>query len=277
MAASEKDREKSEKSVSYLGPEGSYSSLAARQFFTGEGISGLPCKSFYEALQMLCEGKVDYAVLPVENTLQGAVTQSLDLMYESEGICAVQEYVLRIDHRLIAKEGTRLCDVRRVFSHEQAIMQCGKFLARELPQAEIIYTESTAQSLQRIEKAGDAGIVGAHICEPGFSFIGGSIADEPKNFTHFLLATKGKIPVSSEKIYFAATCPHEPGALLKVLQILAIYDLNMTKIESRPIKNSPGEYCFFIEFKGNIADKNVSSALERLGEYTKNYKLLGCY
>ena len=78
-------------------------------------------------------------------------------------------------------------------------------------------------------------------------------------------------------MYFGATCPHEPGALLKMLQILSVYDLNMTKIESRPIKNSPGEYCFFIEFKGDIAAKYVRFALDRLSEYTKNFKLLGCY
>ncbi len=264
--------------VSYLGPEGSYSSVAALRFFPEEEVHGLPCNSFYEAVQRLIAGEADYAVLPVENTLQGAVTQSLDLLYGSAGICAVREYVLRIDHRLIAREGTRLCDVRRVFSHEQAIMQCGKFLSRELPRVQIVYTQSTAQSMERIESAGDAGIVGSHVDKPGYAFIGGNIADEQKNFTHFLLVEReGKRPAHSEKIYFAATCPHEPGALLKMLQILAVYDLNMTRIESRPIKNSPGEYCFFIEFSGDIADKNVRAALSRLEEYTKNFKLLGCY
>ena len=106
-----------------------------------------------------------------------------------------------------------------------------------------------------------------------------NIADEQKNFTHFLLIKKVRryLPARSKLIYFAATCPHEPGALLKMLQILAVYDLNMTKIESRPIKNSPGEYNFFIEFSGDVANKNVQAALARLAEYSKNFKLLGCY
>ena len=273
------DQEKRSVRVSYLGPSGSYSSLAVRGFFPDEkSAEGLPCKSFYEAVRRLEKG-ADYAVLPVENTLQGAVTQSLDLLNENRDVYAVREYVLKIEHRLIAPVGTRLCDIRRIFSHEQAILQCGKFLAKNLPQAEIVYTESTAQSLQRICRAGDAGIVGSHVREEGFAFIGENIADENKNFTHFLLAARGKdkLPETCGKIYFAASCPHEPGALLKMLQILAVYDLNMTKIESRPIKNSPGEYCFFIEFKGDAAARNVRYALTRLQEYTKNFKLLGLY
>lgn len=263
--------------VSYLGPEGSYSSLAARAL--APAAAQLACKSFYAAVEALLEGRAQYAVLPVENTLQGAVTQNLDLLYAHPELFAVREYLLKIEHRLIAKEGTKLSDIRRLYSHEQAILQCGKFIAQHLPQAEIVYTDSTMQSVSRIRAAGDAGIVGSHVRAAGLAFIGENIADEPKNFTHFLLVAKGKeaLPSRSEYVYFAATCPHEPGALLKMLQILSVYDLNMTKIESRPIKNSPGEYCFFIEFKGDISAKYVRFALDRLSEYTKNFKLLGCY
>ena len=263
--------------VSYLGPEGSYSSLAARELVPG--AQGMPCGSFYAAADALERGEADCAVLPVENTLQGAVTQNLDLLYSSPDLFAVREYLLKIEHRLIAKTGTKLSDIRRVFSHEQAILQCGRFIAQKLPHAKIVYTDSTMQSVSRIQETGDAGIVGSHVRAEGLGFIGGNIADEPKNFTHFLLIKKGRgsLPDHCRLIYFAATCPHEPGALLKMLQILAVYDLNMTKIESRPIKNSPGEYNFFIEFAGDIADKNVQAALTRLAEYTKNFKLLGCY
>lgn len=263
--------------VSYLGPEGSYSSLAARELVPG--AQGMPCGSFYAAADALERGEADCAVLPVENTLQGAVTQNLDLLYSSPDLFAVREYLLKIEHRLIAKTGTKLSDIRRVFSHEQAILQCGRFIAQKLPHAKIVYTDSTMQSVSRIQETGDAGIVGSHVRAEGLAFIGDNIADEQKNFTHFLLVKKGRgsLPDHCRLIYFAATCPHEPGALLKMLQILAVYDLNMTKIESRPIKNSPGEYNFFIEFAGDIADKNVQAALTRLAEYTKNFKLLGCY
>ena len=263
--------------VSYLGPNGSYSSLAAAAL--APDAEGFPCGSFYAAVAALADGEVSCAVLPVENTLQGAVTQNLDLLYAAQDLYAVREYLLKIEHRLIAAEGTDLADIRRIYSHEQAILQCGRFIAQYLPHAQIVYTDSTMQSVSRIREKGDAGIVGSHVRAEGMHFIGENIADEQKNFTHFLLVEKGKdrLPLHSAHIYFAATCPHEPGALLKMLQILSVYDLNMTKIESRPIKNSPGEYCFFVEFSGDIADKNVRAALDRLEEYTKNFRLLGCY
>lgn len=263
--------------VSYLGPEGSYSSLAAKELVPA--AEGIPCGSFYAAAEALERGEADCAVLPVENTLQGAVTQNLDLLYAAPDLVAVREYLLKIEHRLIAKTGTKLSDIRRIFSHEQAILQCGKFIAQNLPEAKIVYTDSTMQSVYRIREDGDAGIVGSHVCAEGLSFLTENIADEPKNFTHFLLVEKGKdkLPAHSERVYFAASCPHEPGALLKMLQILAVYDRNMTKIESRPIKNRPGEYCFFIEFEGDVADRNVAAALARLAEYAKGFKLLGCY
>ena len=271
MAVQERER------VSYLGPCGSYSSLAAKALCPQ--AEGVPCKSFFAAVRQLKEGAVSAAVLPVENTLQGAVTQNLDLLYAERDLFAVREYVLPIEHRLIAREGTPLCAVRRVFSHKQAILQCGKFLAETLPQAEIVYTDSTAESLSYIEREGDAGIVGSHIRAEGLAFLTGNIADEEKNFTHFLLVRRGEeaLPPHSGRIYFAATCPHEPGALVRLLQILSAFDLNMTKIESRPIKNSPGEYCFFIEFQGDIAEADVRAVVHRLEQYAKNFKLLGCY
>ncbi len=269
--------EKNAQRVCYLGPDGSYSSLAAQEMLPS--AEGVPCASFYAAVQAVQKGEARYAVLPVENTLQGAVTQNLDLLYAHSDLYAVRKHVLKIDHRLIVREGTRLEEIRRIFSHEQAILQCGKFLAQNLAQAEIVHTDSTMQSISRIVAPGDAGIVGSHVRVEGLAFLGENIADEPKNFTHFLLVERGRqsLPEHGEYVYFAATCPHEPGSLLKMLQILSVYDLNMTKIESRPIKNSPGEYRFFVEFKGDCGEKNVRAALDRLHEYTKGYRLLGCY
>lgn len=263
--------------VAYLGPEGSYSSLAAKNLC--ENAEYVPYHSFYSVISALLSGEVDYCVLPVENTLQGAVTQNLDLLYSRADLYAIKEFVLKIDHRLVTKCGASLADIKRIFSHEQAILQCGKFISENLPDAEIVYTESTAQSLLKIEKNTDAGIVGSHMQKDGFTLSCENIADEKKNFTHFLLVANGKknLPEKSEKVYFAASCPHEPGALVKMLLILSDGGVNMTKIESRPKKNSPGEYSFFIEFEGDIETKSVRKLIESLKDYTKNFKLLGCY
>ena len=263
--------------VAYLGPEGSYSSLAAAKLCPQ--AEGVPRHSFLQVVQSLLDGEAEAAVLPVENTLQGAVTQNLDLLYANPSLYAAEEYLLPIEHRLIVPVGTRLEEIRTLYSHQQAILQCSRFIAEHLPQADIIYTDSTMQSLAHLKQRGDAGIVGSHVKREGLCFLGGNIADESKNFTRFLLVGKGEefLPEHSARVYFAATCPHEPGALLKMLQILSVYDLNMTKIESRPIKNSPGAYCFFVEFEGDIADANVRSALRRVSQYSQNFKLLGCY
>ena len=263
--------------IGYLGPEGSYSSVAAHKMCPED--QGVAYNTFAAAVEALSQGEVQSVALPVENTLQGAVTQNLDLLYAEPELYAVHEYILPIEHRLIVREGTSFCDIQKIYSHQQAILQCGQFLRTNFSQAKIIYTDSTMQSLHHIQKKDEAGIVGSHVQREGFVFLGGNIADEPKNFTHFLLVRKGKefLPNHSTRIYFAATCPHEPGALLKMLQILSVYDLNMTKIESRPIKNSPGEYCFFVEFEDVVSAKNVTYALHRLAEYSRNFKLLGCY
>ena len=263
--------------VAYLGPEGSYSGVAAEMMLPES--ERIPCKNFYEAVGLVRSGGVDAAVLPVENTLQGAVTQNLDLLYAEKELYAVREHILKIEHRLALKEGAFLKDVKRVYSHQQAILQCGKFLSEKLPFAQTVYTDSTVQSLAKIKSKEDAGIVGSHVKQDGVVLLSENIADEPKNFTHFLLVVKGeeKLPLHSQRVYFAANCAHEPGALLKMLQILAEHGLNMTKIESRPIKNSPGEYCFFIEFEGDYADKGVRDALDRLRAFSKDFRLLGCY
>lgn len=263
--------------VAYLGPQGSYSSLAVQKLCpAGDGV---PCGSFYAVCAALVGGAVDYAVLPVENTLQGAVAQNLDLLYETGGLVAIREYLLPVDHRLITRPNVPLSKIRRVFSHEQAILQCGRFIAHNLPDAQIVYTDSTAASLAGLESETDAGIVGAHLQKKGYVLSAENIADEKNNFTHFLLVANGErhLPQQSARVFLAASCPHEAGALLKMLQILAVYDLNMTKIESRPQKNSPGEYNFFIEFEGNIADGGVRAALARLREYADRFQLLGCY
>lgn len=263
--------------ISYLGPDGSYASVAARRL--RPDAEYLPCASFYSAVQALVRGEASYAVLPVENTLQGAVTQNLDLLYANPDLYAVRELILEIDHRLIAAKGTDLKDVRRVYSHQQAILQCGRFLSENLPDAKLLYTESTMQSLSMIREPGDAGIVGSHVTAEGMEFIGENIADEKKNFTHFLLIAKGaeKVPSSSGRVYFAASCPHRPGSLMAMLDILSRHGLNMTKIDSRPIKNMPGEYCFFVEFEGCIGDANVRNALDSIYAFTDRYKLLGAY
>lgn len=166
--------------TAYLGPEGSYSSLGRPQIVPDGRVSA-PQK-FYAAVSCVLACEADCAVLPVENTLQGAVAQNLDLLYANAELFAVKEYLLQIDHRLIFRRGVNLSRIERVFSHEQAILQCGKFLSENLPQAKIVYTDSTAESLSVMQKETDAGIVGAHMAREGYELSAENIADEKKKF-----------------------------------------------------------------------------------------------
>lgn len=260
--------------ISCLGPEGSYSALAAERLCPGDGV--LLCRNFREVICALTEGEAQSAVIPIENSIQGGVLQNLDLL-ESADVFAVQEYVLPIDHRLATLQGVAYKDVRRIYSHEQAIGQCSEFLQENFPGAQMIYTQSTAQSLQMLDGE-SAGIVGSHVSKEGVVLSEQNIANEKRNYTRFLqLVNRGEVPKHSNKIFLRAVRPHEPGALLGLLQIFAAYGLNMTRIESRPIRNVFGEYRFFIEVSGDVGEKSVREALEAAQKEHFQLRLLGAY
>ncbi len=264
------------KKVSCLGPKGSYSELAAERFFSGSAETVL-AGNFAEVIEKLLSEEVDNAVIPIENSIQGGVLQNLDLLEKSE-VFAVEELTLPVDHRLATLNGVPLANVKRVYSHEQAIGQCSEFLRTRLPQAQCIFTSSTAESLGKLDNE-SAGIVGSHVKAEGVVLSRENIANETKNFTRFLrLVRRVEQPeVPSKMIFICAVCEHKPGTLTRLLQIFADYGYNLTRIESRPIKNVFGEYRFFMELEGNIAAADVKEMLARAQEYCRQFRILGAY
>ena len=207
----------------------------------------MPFRNFAEVLNALEKGRVDGAAIPIENSLQGGVSQNLDLLQEYADLYAVKEYVLRIDHRLVYKEGVSLSEIGRVYSHRQALDQCTEFLSKQMPFASLRETESTAFGLTKAtedDSGKSAAIAGAHTenIRKGFVLSEECISDEKNNFTHFLLVKKGKekLPKTSERIFFSVVGPHRPGGLLEILAVIYEHGVNMTKIESRPVKDTPG-------------------------------------
>ncbi|MBQ9729207.1 MAG: ACT domain-containing protein [Clostridia bacterium] len=280
--------------IAYLGPEGSYSHLAAKRFIKAEtGKEGeenlavnecVPFRNFNEVFTAVSSGKVDAAAVPIGNSLQGGVLQNLDLLQDAEDLYAVRECVLRVDNRLIYKEGTPFSQIGRVYSHEQALSQCTAFLTREMPFATLRQTESTAFGVGKAmedDSGKSAAIGGAHTehLRPGFVMSEQCISDEVNNFTHFLLIKKGKekLPAHSNRLYFSAVCPHRPGSLMELLQIIFKYGINMTKIESRPVKHRPGDFRFFVEADCDIGSETVLAALEAIRRDTLECKVLGAY
>ncbi len=279
--------------IAFLGPEGSYSHLAAQSFLKTESTGEykvndwdecIPFRNFPEVFAAVTAGRVDGAAVPIENSLQGGILQNLDLLQESQDLYAVKETILKVDHRLIYKQGTKLSDIGRVYSHRQALDQCAAFLSKELPFASLRDVESTAFGISRAvedESGKSAAIAGAHSVNlrGGFVMSEESIADEKNNYTHFLFIKKGKetLPTESERVFFSTVCPHKPGSLLELLQVIAKYGINMTKIESRPVKNRPGDYRFFIEADCSIGSTQVRDMLAAIKEHTLECKLLGAY
>ena len=279
--------------IAFLGPEGSYSHLAAQRFLQTESIGKkggvnfdecIPFRNFAEVFDAVQSGRVDAGVAPIENSLQGGVLQSLDLLQASEGVYAVKETIIRIDHRLIYKEGVKLTEIGRVYSHRQALDQCSEFLSRKIPFASLREAESTAFGVKRAmedESGRSAAIAGAHATAlpKGFVMSEECVSDEKNNFTHFLFLKKGEqaLPCHSDKVFFSTVCPHKPGSLLALLEIIAKHGVNMTKIESRPVKNRVGDYRFFIEADCDIATDAVRNMLSEIKVNTLECKLLGAY
>ena len=279
--------------IAFLGPEGSYSHLAAQAFLKTEGGKKrhandwdecIPFRNFSEVFAAVAAERVDAAAVPIENSLQGGILQNLDLLQDAQDLYAVKEEIVRIDHRLVHKEGVKISEIGRVYSHRQALAQCAEFLSKQMPFASLRDAESTTFGLARAmedDTGKSAAIVGAHTenLRKGFVMSKDCITDEKNNFTHFLLIKKGKeaLPQHSERVFFSAVCPHRPGSLLELLQIILKYGINMTKIESRPVKDRVGDYRFFIEADCDIAAKEVQALLSEIQVHTLECKLLGAY
>ncbi len=260
----------------YLGPEGSYSQIAAQRLSKGEIV---PYPTFFLLVKALREGEADSIVLPVENSLNGGVMQNLDLLQETEGIVAVAETLVKIEHRLVTMKGADVSKITTIYSHPQALGQCAKYLYSHFPNAVLKQTSSTSGCIKMLKSPTDAGIVGCHCKADGLEMSKECISDEPLNFTQFLLIKKGRAEdcKKSTKIYFSITCLHRPGALVCALSVLARYNINMTKIESRPIKDKVGEYRFFIEIEADCGAENTKNAMRELKENCSSVKILGCY
>ncbi len=261
--------------VGYLGPDGSYSRLAAETFKKDADFKEYP--NFPKLFEGLVSGGCDYIAVPIENSLNGGVLQNIDLLQNTNGIIAAEECVIQIDHRLATMEGANLGEIRRIYSHSQALAQCAGYIARNFPNAELVATASTAASLAHIKSKTEAGIVGSHVRCAGFELSPQNIADVTPNLTHFLLVQRGDVTSvkSSKKIFFSATCNHKPGELLDLLAL--VRSMNMTKIESRPIKGRPGEYRFFIEIEGDICSQTAIQVLKNVQNAARSFKILGCY
>lgn len=270
--------DKKDARVVFQGAEGAYSQAAMLQYF-GEDIQSFHVDTFRDAMGAIDEGRADFAVLPIENSTAGIVNEIYDLLVEFENYI-VAEQIIRIEHCLLAVPGTTLPDIQRVYSHPQSLMQSAKFLAdypwqqismqnNAFAARKVAEEKDKSQAAIASELAGQ--IYGLEVLQKKVNHLG-------SNSTRFIIVTNQKIfRKDAEKISLCFEVPHESGSLYHMLSHFIYNNLNMTKIESRPIEGRNWEYRFFVDFEGNLADSSVKNALRGLREEAAHMKILGNY
>jgi len=263
--------------VAFQGEIGAYSEEAAFQFF-GSSIQIRPRESLEEVFKIVEEG-VQFGVVPVENSLEGIISRVYDLMLDSTlRVCG--EIELRVIHCLIASPEAGLATIKRVYSHPQALAQCRSFLKHL--DCELIPTYDTAGSVKMIKESGmpdSAAIASARAAEIyGMKVIAQEIEDNPNNFTRFFILSKEDSPPSgNDKTSIVFSAKDKPGALYEPLREFASRNINLTKLESRPTRQKPWQYNFYLDFEGHREDKLAREALENLEETSIFVKVLGSY
>ena len=264
--------------VVFQGAEGAYSYAAMNEYF-GEAVDSFNVDSFRDAMDALEEGRADFAVLPIENSTAGIVSEIYDLLTEYENYI-VGEQIIKIEHCLMAVPGTKMEDITRVYSHPQSLMQSANYLRKKPWQQ--ISMQNNAFAAKYVKDAGTldqaaiaseaaAQIYGLEILEKGVNDLKG-------NSTRFIIVTNQKVfKDDAGKISICFELNHQSGSLYHILSHFIFNGLNMTKIESRPIEDRNWEYRFFIDFEGNLKESAVKNALRGIREEARNLKILGNY
>jgi chorismate mutase/prephenate dehydratase len=263
--------------IAFLGPEGTFSHEAALKHF-GHSMVGCPLPALDEVFREVEAGSADYAVVPVENSTEGAVNYTLDLMLATPlRICG--EVELRIHDHLMS-HATGLGAIQRVYSHGQSLAQCREWLDSNLPAAERIAVSSNAEAARLATDdetaAAIAGVSAAEIY--GLPLLARNIEDKPDNTTRFLVLGRCEVPPSgADKTALLVSARNRPGALSQLLEPLARHGISMTRIESRPSRQGMWDYVFFLEVEGHCRDEKVSQALRELENEASLYKILGSF
>jgi prephenate dehydratase len=274
---------KTKERAAFQGELGAFSQEAVRQLL-GPGAEVVPCQRFEEVFQRLKGKQVSAAVIPIENTLAGSVHENYDHLLQFDfQICG--ETSVRINHNLIARPGVRFRDLRRVYSHPVALNQCLDFFAR-YPQLERVPFYDTAGSVKMIVEQGlsDAAAIASSVAAEtyGAAILRRSLEDDRRNFTRFFLLRR---PAEARphgrgkewKTSLVFSTHNIPGALFRALSAFALRDINLAKIESRPLRGKPWEYLFYLDLLGKADDPKVVNALGHLGELADFLRVLGCY
>jgi prephenate dehydratase len=263
--------------IAFQGEPGAYSEQAVFNYF-GD-VETQPCESFEAVFDAVVSGLCDAGLIPIENSLAGSIHQNYDLLLRHD-LHIVGEYPLRVQHCLIALPGVTKSEIKKVISHPQALGQCAAYLRGLGVKTESVYDtagsvkmlrETGARDLAAIASRRAAQIYEMQIIEEG-------IEDNAENYTRFLGISKSIVrPEGEAKTSIVFTLKNQPGALFKALSVFALRDIDLTKIESRPIEGRPWEYSFYLDVSGDQQEPKLERALAHLGEMTESIRVLGSY
>lgn len=270
--------------IAFLGKRGSYSNLAARNYATRyqENLVELSCSSFDEIFDKVSNGEADYGVLPLENTTSGAINEVYDLLQHTD-LSLVGELAYPIKHCVLVNGQTDLSKIDTLYSHPQVIQQCSQFI-KSLDRVHIEYCESSSHAMQLVSSLNKPNIAalgnedGGNLY--GLSVLKSNIANQSNNITRFIVVAKNPLKVSPQihtKTLLLMSTAQKAGALVDALLVFKKHQINMTKLESRPIYGKPWEEMFYLEIEANIHNPETQQALEELKQYSNYLKVLGCY
>jgi len=264
-------------SVAFLGPEGTFSEAAAIKQF-GHAVERLPAESIDEVFRQVEHGEAGYGVVPVENSTEGAVSRTLDLLMQTPlKVCG--EVMLRVRQQLMRK-GEGLDGIERVYSHAQSLAQCHEWLNRHLPKAERIPVVSNAEAARLAAQDPKAAAVAGEVAAErhGLHIVMRDIEDEPTNTTRFLVLGREDAGASGrDKTSLVLSAQNRPGALLDLISPFSAMGIGLNRLESRPAKSGAWEYVFFIDIDGHRSDERVASALAKVQGNATLFKVLGSY
>jgi prephenate dehydratase len=272
--------------IAYLGPQGTYSEDALRAAVGNREVDAVPAATVPDAIIAVREGRVDRALVPFENSIEGAVTATLDtLAFDADGVTLVGEYDLPIRHCLIAREQLPLERIEVVLSHPQASAQCAHFLRENLADAEVRAAASTAEAVRTVAESDQpwaalgaesaARLYGAAVLRQG-------VEDEADNITRFVwVAPEGTTAAGPgpwrTSVVFSELGEDHPGALVDALQVFSSREINLTRIESRPLRRGLGRYQFFVDIEGAAGDDPLAEAIEALRSHAESVRVLGSW
>ncbi len=265
--------------MAFQGAHYAFSEIAANRFF-GKDIKCIPCQNFDLVFSQVEQNQADFVIIHVENSLTGSIHRNVDLLLEHE-LFVCGEYLLRIEQHLIANPGVALQDIHTIYSHPQALQQCRSFITF-LGDVETVASYDTAGSVKMIrdKKMLDAAAIASKWAakDYGMQILKEEIEDIPENFTRFLVISKQNIKLGQQnKTSIIFSVKSIPGALFKSLSVFALRDIDLLKIESRPLRGRPWEYIFYLDFAGNMEEESCQNAIRHLKEITTFLKVLGSY